>query len=137
MNTKQKIKIQCIKSGNISLNEVARRCNWASSNFAAKINNDSWRIEELQQVAKALNCTLYTAFEYKGEIAESSNMSELIRIQCVIAEDVTLTTLAERCGWSKAALNNRLSKNKWRVSDMELIASALNSKFILEFRPIS
>ena len=138
MNLKQKIKIQCIKSGNVSLSELARRCGYKNPNFITKVNSGHWRIPELQDVAKALNCTLYTAFEYKdGELFSSDNISELIRIQCVVADDITLSELADRVGWSRSSLNNRLSLNKWLVSDLELIAHALDSRFIIEFRSIS
>ncbi len=137
MNTKQKIKIQCIKAGNISLNELARRCGWASSNFSVKLNNDNWMISDLKLIAQALGCDLYTAYEYNGEQYSSDNMSELIRIQCVLAGDIPLSTLADRLGISKSALNNRLTRNTWRTKDLEQIAAALDSTFICEFTPIS
>jgi len=138
INMKQLIKIQCVKSGNISIDEVARRCGWLSPNIWSRINNNTWLISDLEIVAtKAFNCTLYVAFKYGNDITTAPTVSDLIRIQCILSDDITHTELAKRLNWSRASLSQRMTANRWRLRDLEKIADALNCKLIIEFHPIS
>lgn len=93
-------------------------------------------MKDLPKIAAALNCTLYIAFKYKDRITTADTISEMIRIQCVISDDITQTELAKRCGWSRASLSQRMVKNRWKLTDLEKVADALNAELIIEFRPI-
>lgn len=138
MDIKQLIKIQCIKSGNIPLNEVARRCGWWSGNITKRLNNNNWAIEDLQKIAtNALDCALFVAFKYKDQITTADSISDMIKIQCILSGDIPQKELASRLDIAPAMLSHRMRRDRWRVPQLEEIASALDCELILEFRPIS
>ena len=62
MNTSEMIRIQCVKLDNISDAELGRRCGWTSSNVHDRLKRNSWKVEDLEKVAAALNCSLQIDF---------------------------------------------------------------------------
>lgn len=58
----EKIRILLIKNGNISEAELARRINTSPQNFNSKMKRDNFTEKDLQEIAKALNCTYKSSF---------------------------------------------------------------------------
>ena len=58
----EKIRILLVKHGNISEAELARRMGISPQNLNNKMKRDNFTETDLQEIAKALNCTLNISF---------------------------------------------------------------------------
>lgn len=65
MNMNENIKIACVKR-NISIAELARRSNQTPQNFNQKMKINNFKTEELEKIAKALDCDLEIHFVDKN-----------------------------------------------------------------------
>ena len=64
----EKIRILLVKHGNISEAELARRMGISPQNLNNKMKRDNFTESDLQEIAKALKCTLNISFTTeKGE----------------------------------------------------------------------
>lgn len=57
MSTSEKIRIALIKK-NMTLSALAEALNSSSQNLSAKLKRDNFSERDLEEIAKALNCTL-------------------------------------------------------------------------------
>ena len=62
MNVREYIKICCIKRGNITEAELARRTGQTPQNMNNKYKRDTSKISELEKIAEALGADLKIAF---------------------------------------------------------------------------
>lgn len=62
MDTREYIRLCCVKCGNISEAELARRTGQTPQNMNNKYKRNTFKISELEKVAEALNCTLEIRF---------------------------------------------------------------------------
>ena len=62
MNVREYIKICCIKRGNITEAELARRTGQTPQNMNNKYKRDTFKISELEKIAEALGADLKIAF---------------------------------------------------------------------------
>ena len=62
MEMLERIRILLVKSDNISEAELARRLNTSPQNFNKKMRKDNFTVNELEQIANALDCTLRISF---------------------------------------------------------------------------
>ena len=62
MNVREFIKICCIKRGNITEAELARRTGQTPQNMNNKYKRDTFKISELEKIAEALGADLKIAF---------------------------------------------------------------------------
>ena len=62
MALSDRIRILLIKRGNISEAELARRLNVSPQNFNHKMKRDNFTEKDLQEIAKALDCSLSISF---------------------------------------------------------------------------
>lgn len=67
-----------------------------------------------------------TAMEFVLDTAEK------IKILCE-RKNITMTALAEKCGWSKSNLSNKLKRNNFTEEDLKTIASALGLELNIDF----
>lgn len=65
----EEIRILLVKSGNISESELARRMETSPQNLHNKMKRDNFTVKDLEDIAKALDCTLDIKF-----ISNSTNM---------------------------------------------------------------
>ena len=70
MKVTETVRIMLIKRGNISEAELARRVAMSPQNFNRKLKNEVFSVEDLQKVAKALDCSLNISFTFNdtGEV---------------------------------------------------------------------
>lgn len=61
MTISEQIRVLCVRS-NISVSELARRYGTTPQNFSSKMKRESFSIEELERIAKALDCTFERHF---------------------------------------------------------------------------
>ena len=61
MNLSEQIRVLCVRS-NISVSELARRVGTSPQNFNAKLKRETFTISELEEMAKAVNCTFERNF---------------------------------------------------------------------------
>ena len=61
MNLSEQIRVLCVRS-NISVSELARRVGTSPQNFNAKLKRETFTISELEEMAKAVNCTFERSF---------------------------------------------------------------------------
>ena len=83
MNMREYIRICCVKCGNVSEAELARRTNQTPQNMNNKYKRNTFKISELEKIAEALGTELYVRFVDKktkkpietaeNEVALSSN----------------------------------------------------------------
>ena len=62
MSMIEAIRIACVKRGNISEAELARRVGVSPQNFHNKMKRDNFTETDLTEIAKALNCDLKIEF---------------------------------------------------------------------------
>ena len=62
MSMTEKIRIACVKQGNISEAELARRIGTSPQNFNNKMKRDNFSEKELQDIATALHLQLDISF---------------------------------------------------------------------------
>lgn len=65
MNIEEQIKILCVRS-HVSVAELARRVGQSPQNFNGKLKRQSFSIAELEEIAKALDCTFERVFILPG-----------------------------------------------------------------------
>ena len=58
MSMVEKIRVACVKRGNISEAELARRVGVTPQNFNNKMTRDNFPEKELREIADALGCDL-------------------------------------------------------------------------------
>ena len=70
MNILESIRIACVKRGNISMAELARRTGQTAQNLNNKYKRNVFKVSELEKIAAALDCDLKISFIDKatGEI---------------------------------------------------------------------
>ena len=62
MSMAEKIRIACVKKGNIAEAELARRLGNTPQNFNHKMKRDNFSEKELREIAQALNLKLDISF---------------------------------------------------------------------------
>ncbi len=62
MDVKEYINLACVKAGNISLAELARRTGQTSQNLHNKYSRNVFKVSELEKIAEALDCELKIQF---------------------------------------------------------------------------
>lgn len=62
MNIREYIKLCCVKCGDISEAELARRMEQTPQNLHNKYARNAFKVSELEKVAEALNATLEIKF---------------------------------------------------------------------------
>lgn len=62
MSMVEKIRVACVKRGNISEAELARRVGVTPQNFNNKMKRDNFSERDLQEIAEALGLRLEIAF---------------------------------------------------------------------------
>ena len=62
MSAAEKIRILLIKRGNISVSELARRLKTTPQNLHGKLKRDNFSQNELEAIAKALDCSVSITF---------------------------------------------------------------------------
>lgn len=62
MNILELIRIACVKRGNISMAELARRTGQTAQNLNNKYKRNVFKVSELEKIAEALNCELKISF---------------------------------------------------------------------------
>lgn len=62
MDVREYIKLCCVKRGNISEAELARRTGQTPQNMNNKYKRNTFKISELEKIAKALNAELKILF---------------------------------------------------------------------------
>ena len=65
MDVREYIKLCCVKRGNISEAELARRTGQTPQNMNNKYKRNTFKISELEKVAEALEADLKISFVYK------------------------------------------------------------------------
>ncbi len=65
MNLSEQIKVLCVRS-NISVSELARRIGTSPQNFNAKLKRETFSIADLEEIAKAVDCTFERNFVLKN-----------------------------------------------------------------------
>ncbi|WP_296022435.1 helix-turn-helix transcriptional regulator [uncultured Treponema sp.] len=70
MSILESIRIACVKRGNISMAELARRTGQTAQNLNNKYKRNVFKVSELEKIAAALDCELRISFVDKetGEI---------------------------------------------------------------------
>ena len=70
MSILESIRIACVKRGNISMAELARRTGQTAQNLNNKYKRNVFKVSELEKIAAALDCELRISFvdKEKGEI---------------------------------------------------------------------
>lgn len=63
MSMAEKIRIVLVKRGNMSEAGLARLLQTSSQNFSRKMRRDNFSEEDLNEIAKALNCTFEAKFK--------------------------------------------------------------------------
>lgn len=58
----ERIRILLVKRGNMSESELARRLGVSPQNLHNKMKRDNFNERDLEEIAKALNCTFKTEF---------------------------------------------------------------------------
>ena len=58
--------------------------------------------------------------------------SEKIRVICK-RQNITVAELADKCGWSRPNLANKLRRDNFCESDLRKIADALGCELIIDF----
>lgn len=58
----ERIRILLVKRGNMSESELARRLGISPQNLHNKMKRDNFNESDLEEIAKALNCTFKTEF---------------------------------------------------------------------------
>lgn len=58
--------------------------------------------------------------------------SEKIKILCK-RQNITVAELADRCGWSRTNLANKLRRDNFCESDLRKIAEALGCELVIDF----
>ena len=61
MNLSEQIRVLCVSS-NISVSELARRVGTSPQNFNAKLKRETFTISDLEEIAKAVDCTFERNF---------------------------------------------------------------------------
>ena len=61
MNLSEQIKVLCVRT-NISVSELARRVGTSPQNFNAKLKRETFTISDLEDIAKAVDCTFERNF---------------------------------------------------------------------------
>ena len=61
MNLSEQIRVLCVRS-NISVSELARRVGTSPQNFNAKLKRETFTISDLEEIAKAVDCTFERNF---------------------------------------------------------------------------
>lgn len=61
MDISKMIKIECAKH-DVNTAELARRCGWTSQNIHDRLKRNSWKADDLEKIAAALNCDLSIKF---------------------------------------------------------------------------
>lgn len=61
MPVSEQIKILCVKL-NISISELGRRCNKSPQAFSQKLKRESFTVDELKEIAKAVDCKYIGVF---------------------------------------------------------------------------
>lgn len=69
MTISEQIKILCVRS-NISVSELARRIGTSPQNFNAKLKRESFTIDELEKIARAVE----SSFERKFVLANGDQI---------------------------------------------------------------
>ncbi|MBQ8510937.1 MAG: helix-turn-helix domain-containing protein [Clostridia bacterium] len=62
MSVAEKIRILLVKKGNISEAELARRLGTSPQNFNVKMRRDNFSERDLENIAKALDCSVSVIF---------------------------------------------------------------------------
>lgn len=66
MPTAEKIKIMCIKKGNLTERDLAKLLDESPQNFNVKIRRDNFRESDLREIAEALGYELEIKFRDKA-----------------------------------------------------------------------
>lgn len=61
MNLSEQIRVLCVRS-NISVSELARRVGTSPQNFNAKLKRETFTISDLEEIAKAVDCSFERNF---------------------------------------------------------------------------
>lgn len=61
MNLSEQIRVLCVRS-NISVSELARRVGTSPQNFNAKLKRETFTISDLEEIAKAVDCSFERKF---------------------------------------------------------------------------
>ena len=62
MNVMETIRIACVKKGNVSMAELARRTGQTPQNLNNKYKREVFKVSELEKIAEALGCELRISF---------------------------------------------------------------------------
>lgn len=62
MDTREYIRLCCVKKGNISESELARRMGQTPQNLHNKYQRDAFKVAELERIADALDADLQIKF---------------------------------------------------------------------------
>lgn len=62
MDVLELIRIACVKRGNISMAELARRTGQTAQNLNNKYKRNVFKVSELEKIAEALDCELKISF---------------------------------------------------------------------------
>lgn len=62
MGMTERIRILLVKRGNISEAELARRLGTTPQNLHRKLKRDNFTVSDLEEIAKAMDCTFESAF---------------------------------------------------------------------------
>lgn len=62
MDIREYIKLCCVKRGNITEAELARRTNQTPQNMNNKYKRNTFKVSELEKIAEALNAELKISF---------------------------------------------------------------------------
>lgn len=61
MTISEQIKVLCVRS-NISVAELARRIGTTPQNMSAKLKRETFTVPDLEEIAKAVNCSFERSF---------------------------------------------------------------------------
>ena len=65
----QTIRILMVKSGDLSIAELARRIGMTSQNLTRKMKNGTYSVDDLELIANVMNCKLNISFVLEnGEV---------------------------------------------------------------------
>lgn len=65
MSMAEEIRVLCVRAGNVSDAELARRLNTTPQNWSNKLKRDRFTVEDMEKVAEALGYELKISFEKK------------------------------------------------------------------------
>ena len=62
MTVSEQIRILCVRCGNISIAELARRLGKSSQSFGQKMKRETFTVDDLKEIASALDCRYEGSF---------------------------------------------------------------------------